>query len=146
MVVGCVSGSVGWASGFRSDRGLMVYEFEPHIGLIAANAEPTLDPLSSSLSAPLLLMLLLSLCQKWINFIKIKKIKRNDGSFIISSYGSQANNLEIRKHVSILDSDSLKHSVYSETCTMGLKRDIEFISYNNAYSVLYNENILYSVI
>ena len=35
----------------------MVRWFEPRVGLIALSTEPTLDPLSPSLSAPPLLML-----------------------------------------------------------------------------------------
>ena len=39
-------------SKFRSGRDLTVPEFEPCIWLSAVSAEPALDPLSSSLSAP----------------------------------------------------------------------------------------------
>ena len=47
---GHLSGSVSWASDFGSGHDLMVHEFKLHIGLIAVNTEPALDPLSPSLS------------------------------------------------------------------------------------------------
>ena len=46
---------------FGSGRDLVVCEFEPHVGLSAVSTEPTLDPLSPSLSAPPPLVLSLSL-------------------------------------------------------------------------------------
>ena len=49
--LGHLGGSVYKASNFRSGRDLMVCEFEPRIGLSAIITEPTLDPLSLSLSA-----------------------------------------------------------------------------------------------
>ena len=38
--VGCLGGSVGWASDFGSGRDLMVRGFEPHMGLCADRSEP----------------------------------------------------------------------------------------------------------
>ena len=45
---------------FSSGHDLTVCEMEPHIGLCADSAEPAWDSLSPSLSAPPLLMLVLS--------------------------------------------------------------------------------------
>ena len=42
---------------FASGHDLVVREFKPHIGLHSDSVEPALDPLSPSLSAPLLLAL-----------------------------------------------------------------------------------------
>ena len=49
--------------GFGSGHDLMVYEFEPRIGLCEDSAEPAWDSLSLSLSPHPLLMLSLSLSQ-----------------------------------------------------------------------------------
>ena len=61
-------GAPGWLSrlsiDFGSGHGLIVHEFEPHIGLSAVSTEPALDPLSSPLSAPPLLVLSRALSQK----------------------------------------------------------------------------------
>ena len=51
-VEGRLGGSVSWASNFSSGHDLTVPEFEPCIGLCAVSAEPALDPLTPSLSAP----------------------------------------------------------------------------------------------
>ena len=61
---GRLGGSVGQASDFSSGHDLTVREFEPHVRLCADSAEPTSDPLSSSLSAPPPLTLCQSLSQK----------------------------------------------------------------------------------
>ena len=50
--MGCLGGLVGGASDFDSGHDLMVLEFQPHIGLAAVSAEPSLDPLSLSPSSP----------------------------------------------------------------------------------------------
>ena len=49
--------------GFSSGRDLMVREIEPRVGLCADREEPAWDSLSPSFSAPLLLVLFLSLSQ-----------------------------------------------------------------------------------
>ena len=49
---GYLGGSVSWALDFVSGHDLTVHEFEPHIRISATSAEPDLDPLSPSLSAP----------------------------------------------------------------------------------------------
>ena len=59
---------------FGSGRDLTVYEFEPCTGLCTDSVEPAWDSLSSSLSAPPLLALFLSLK---INKDRLKKKKRN---------------------------------------------------------------------
>ena len=62
---------VSWlASGCGSGRDLAVCEFESCMGLSAVNAEPALDPLSSSLCPSLPHLLLLSLPLKHKYFKK----------------------------------------------------------------------------
>ena len=39
-LLGCLGGSVGWASNFGSGHDLAVCEFEPHVGLCADSSEP----------------------------------------------------------------------------------------------------------
>ena len=56
-MLGCPGGSVAQASDFGSGHDLMVLEFEPRVGLSAVSTEPTLDPLSCSISGPSPLML-----------------------------------------------------------------------------------------
>ena len=58
---------------------LAVRELEPHIRLGAVSAEPALDPLSPSLSAPHLCIPSLSL-----SLINIKKLKKIKSDFILS--------------------------------------------------------------
>ena len=69
---GHLGGSVSWARYFGSGHDLMVRKFKPCIGLCSISAEPALDALSPSLSAPPPLMRLHFLSQKYIN-IKKKK-------------------------------------------------------------------------
>ena len=57
----CLGGSVGCVSDFSSGHGLPVHELEPCTGFSAVTIEPTLDPLSPSLSAPPPLALSVSL-------------------------------------------------------------------------------------
>ena len=38
--LGCLGGSVGWASDFGSGHDLGVHEFEPRVGLCADSSEP----------------------------------------------------------------------------------------------------------
>ena len=73
-ILGHLGGSVGWVSNFGSGRDLTVCEFEPHIRLWADSLEPALVSVSSSLSAPPLLALSLSLFHK--NKQTLKKIKK----------------------------------------------------------------------
>ena len=40
LFLGCLGGSVGWASDFSSGHDLAVHEFEPHVGLCADGSEP----------------------------------------------------------------------------------------------------------
>ena len=64
-------------SDFGSGHDLTVREFEPHVGLYAVNAGPTLDP---SVSAPPPLVLSLSKIDKHLktdNFLKSIKIAYN---------------------------------------------------------------------
>ena len=66
---GYLGGSVVYVSDFSSGHDLIVCEFEPHVRLCADSSEPgeTSDFVSHSLSAPLLLMLCLSLSLSKIN-------------------------------------------------------------------------------
>ena len=67
--MGRLGGSVGWASDFASGCDLRVRGFEPLIGLSAVSAEPTLEPLSPSLS-----LLLPSSCSLFLSLsLKINK-------------------------------------------------------------------------
>ena len=56
--------------GFGSGHDLTVHEFEPHVRLCAAHAEPAWDSLSPSHSAPPLHWLSLSLSLKNKHFLK----------------------------------------------------------------------------
>ena len=56
ICLGCPDGSDCEVFDFGSGHNLMVPELVPHLRLSAVSTEPTLDPLSPSLSAPLLLM------------------------------------------------------------------------------------------
>ena len=64
--MGCLRGSVGWASDFGSGHDLTARGFEPHVQLCADSSEPgaASDSVSPFLSAPPLLMLCLSLSLK----------------------------------------------------------------------------------
>ena len=65
--LGCLGGSVGWASNFSSGHDLAVCEFEPCVGLCADSSEPGACYrfcVSLSLSDPPPFMLCLSLSQK----------------------------------------------------------------------------------
>ena len=64
--VGRLGGSVGWVADFSSGHDLSVCVFEPASGsvLAAQSLEPASDSVSTSLSAPPLLALCLSLKNK----------------------------------------------------------------------------------
>ena len=80
--LGCLHGSVGWASDFSSGHDLTVHEFEPYIGLCADSSEPGASfgfcvsfPLPLPHSFSLSLSLSLSLARLLTLALKNKNLK-----------------------------------------------------------------------
>ena len=66
--LGCLGGSVGWASGFGSGHDLTVRGFEPHVGLCADSSEP---------GACFRFCVSLSLCPSPAHALSLSEINKN---------------------------------------------------------------------